>query len=197
MTAFYGKYRGTVVDNVDPEELGRLAVSVPQILGTAVAAWAMPSVPYAGPFVGFYMLPPIDANVWVEFEAGNINYPIWTGCFWNPGELPAEPAVPTTKILKTSSITVKLDDLDAEGGVTLIIMPPAVSEPISVKASSTGVALMVGETRVQITPEVIEMLLQPAAVSVGAAGVSLAHGAATVSLEDFTVSINEGAIEVT
>jgi hypothetical protein len=85
----FGKYRGKVEKNKDPEGLGRLLVSCPSVMGQETN-WAMPSVPYAGKSVGFFALPPVQTNVWVEFEGGNIDLPIWAGCFWNKGEVPAK-----------------------------------------------------------------------------------------------------------
>jgi uncharacterized protein involved in type VI secretion and phage assembly len=105
---FFGKYRGIVVDNDDPTQRGRLQVQVPAVLGE-VSVWAMPCVPYAGENVGFYSLPPKGSGVWVEFEAGDPSYAVWTGCFWADNELP-ETAGPDVKIWKTDSLIIRLDD---------------------------------------------------------------------------------------
>jgi uncharacterized protein involved in type VI secretion and phage assembly len=85
---YYGKYRGKVESNLDPLGLGRVQVSVPAVLGDATQAWAMPCVPYAGKGVGLFMVPPVGALAWVEFEAGDPDYPILAGCFWGQGEPP-------------------------------------------------------------------------------------------------------------
>ena len=82
MTAFFGKYRGTVVNNLDPMQRGRVQVSVPAVLGSGRLSWAEPCVPYAGDQVGLFAVPPVGANVWVEFEAGDPDHPILAGCFW-------------------------------------------------------------------------------------------------------------------
>ena len=105
---YFGKYRGTVSDNEDPTKRGRLMVKVPAVLGD-VEVWAMPCVPYAGEKVGFYSLPPTGSGVWVEFEAGDPSYAIWTGCFWADNELP-DSSGPDVKIWQTDSLTVRLDD---------------------------------------------------------------------------------------
>src|SRR5713101_3323975 len=105
---YFGKYRGTVKDNRDPTSRGRLKVNVPAVHGE-LEVWAMPCVPYAGKKVGFYSLPPKDSGVWVEFEAGDPSYAIWTGCFWADDELP-DPTGPDVKIWKTDSLTVRLND---------------------------------------------------------------------------------------
>jgi hypothetical protein len=76
---FYGKYRGVVVSNIDPQQLGRLMVKVPDVLGEDPCFWAMPASPVAGPQMGIYAVPPVNAGVWVEFEQGDPNYPIWSG----------------------------------------------------------------------------------------------------------------------
>ena len=75
-TKFYGKYRGKVINNVDPLNIGRLQVEVSDIASHIGLKWALPCVP-PGP----YLLPAVGANVWVEFEQGNLDYPVWVGCF--------------------------------------------------------------------------------------------------------------------
>lgn len=120
MTSYHGKYRGKVANNIDPLGLGRVQVEVPQVLGDGRLTWAMPCVPYAGPDVGFFFIPPNDAAIWVEFEGGDAEHPIWVGAFWEEaGDVPVSPAIPQTKVLKTDTITVTLDDLPGVGGVTI------------------------------------------------------------------------------
>jgi uncharacterized protein involved in type VI secretion and phage assembly len=111
---FYGKYRGVVIDNVDPEGRGRLQVSVPEVRGPNVVEWAMPSSPYAGDGVGFFALPPVKANVWVEYEGGNMRVPIWSGCFWERGQIDAADAVPDVMFLKTKAATLRIDSASGE-----------------------------------------------------------------------------------
>ncbi len=88
---YFGKYRGTVVNTLDPLRLARLQAVVPDVAGTAPTTWAMPSVPYAGPGAGIVAIPPVGAGVWIEFEQGDPDYPIWSGCWW--GAAPELPAV--------------------------------------------------------------------------------------------------------
>src|SRR5262249_1712794 len=109
MGRFWGKHRGEVTDNDDPQTMGRLKVKVPSVLGDT-ELWAMPCVPYAGDSVGFYVLPKAGAGVWVEFEGGDPSFPIWTGCYWRAGELPSEATAATIRLWKTEKSTVKLDD---------------------------------------------------------------------------------------
>lgn len=119
MNRYFGKYRGKVKNNVDPMFQGRIQVSVAAVLREGSMSWAMPCVPYAGSGVGFFAIPPMDANVWVEFEGGDPDYPIWSGCFWGTGEVPAAPAVAEIKMLKTDTCTLTLSDLPGVGGVTI------------------------------------------------------------------------------
>lgn len=117
--ALCGKHRGVVVENRDPQLLGRLRVQVPSVLGEA-APFALPAVPYAGPQVGFLALPPIGANVWVEFENCDIDRPIWTGCFWGAGEMPAPAAADVTaKVLKTDQVSLVVSDLPGSQGIVI------------------------------------------------------------------------------
>ena len=110
---FYGKYRGTVTNNTDPMRRGRLMVQVPAVMGET-AVWAMPCVPYAGDGVGFFALPDVGAGVWVEFEAGNVDHPIWAGCFWADGQIDSADAVATVKFFKTTALTIRIDDTTGE-----------------------------------------------------------------------------------
>src|SRR5262249_24084227 len=111
MSQLFGKYRGKVKNNIDPMQLGRGQVSVAGALGDGGVGWAMPCVPFAGPQVGFFASPPVGANIWVEFEGGSPDYPIWSGCFWGTGEVPATPAFAEVKVFKTSTCTITLSDL--------------------------------------------------------------------------------------
>ena len=110
----YGKYRGVVVDNQgDPANAGRIKVRVPEIHGDD-AAWAWPCVPYAGPQVGWFMMPPLNAGVWVEFEGGDPGKPIWVGCFWGSNELPSDAQAPDVRMLRTETAQIRVDDAAGE-----------------------------------------------------------------------------------
>ncbi len=85
MAAFFGKYRGIVTDTDDKRKLGRLRALVPDVLGDEECGWALPCSPLAGPKLGWFALPPVGAAVWIEFEQGDPDYPIWAGCFWAEG----------------------------------------------------------------------------------------------------------------
>src|SRR5437660_4254414 len=124
--------------------MGRVSTSVPSGLGNGPPLWAMPCVPYAGPGVGFFAVPPRGANIWVEFERGDLKHPIWTGCFWMPGEVPAKPPVAEVKVWKTDSITLTLNDLPGAGGFTLEVGPPAVAMPMKIVCNSQGIELSHG-----------------------------------------------------
>lgn len=107
---FLGKYRGQVTNNMDPLGQGRICAQVPAVFGDKETGWALPSVPYAGNNVGMYFIPPIGANVWIEFEQGNTDSPIWSGCFWGLNEAP-KPPLPQAKIIKTNFATITISDV--------------------------------------------------------------------------------------
>ena len=79
---YWGKYRGTVVNNLDPEQRGRIQAIVPAVTGLILSTWAMPCVPFAGKLEGFFVVPQIGAAVWMEYEDGDPDKPIWVGGFW-------------------------------------------------------------------------------------------------------------------
>lgn len=105
---YYGKYRGTVTD-VDADTL-RIKAKVPAVLGDQKSGWCMPCVPYAGPDVGVVFLPEEGAGVWIEFEGGDVSYPIWTGCYWREGEAPSDATATVKAIVTASGHTILLDD---------------------------------------------------------------------------------------
>jgi len=99
----YGKYRGTVSDNNDPRNQGRIRAKVPEILGDVACGWALPCTPYAADQMGMYAVPPVGAGVWMEFEGGDPSRPIWSGCWWAARKLPNDEsgtaATPDVKLL--------------------------------------------------------------------------------------------------
>ena len=140
---FYGKYRGMVLNNIDPMMTGRLMLQVPDVLGTMPSSWAMPCVPLAGPQMGIYVIPLIGSGVWVEFEGGNPDYPIWSGCFWGtaaevpPLALAGIPATPNIVLQTSGQSTIVLSDLPGPtGGIML--------------KSLTGASIIVNDTGIYI-----------------------------------------------
>lgn len=152
MSQFFGKYRGIVENNIDPQMMGRVQVSCPAVLGDGSLSWAMPCAPYAGNGVGMFFIPPNGANVWVEFEAGDPDYPIYAGGFWGLGEAPAVPGIPTTKMIKTDGISLKLDDLPGAGGLTLEVGPPVVPIPLTLTMTASGIEIKNSGASVALTP---------------------------------------------
>jgi uncharacterized protein involved in type VI secretion and phage assembly len=122
-TQFFGKYRGVVTDNQDPLQIGRIRARVPDVTGDQECGWAMPCFPFGGSGMGFFALPSVGAGVWIEFEHGDPDYPIWAGCWYGTlAELPPELLVPPYKkvLLKTEGGTsITLDDTPGLGGITL------------------------------------------------------------------------------
>jgi hypothetical protein len=116
-TQFFGKYRGVVEDINDPLFLGRVKATVPAVLGDVVSGWALPCAPYTGDGVGFYAIPPVGAGVWIEFEGGDPDYPIWVGGWWGDQQLPQEesgkPTRPPQKVFRSDrGLLLALDDDD-------------------------------------------------------------------------------------
>lgn len=119
---FFGKFRGTVSDNQDPSSLGRIKARVPQVLQDVETGWATPALPYSGNGVGVYTIPAVGAGVWIEFEAGDVSHPIWTGCWWGDNQLPKDETgsatTPDRKIIRTEQgLLLSLDD----GGKTIAL----------------------------------------------------------------------------
>jgi uncharacterized protein involved in type VI secretion and phage assembly len=165
-TRYYGKYRGTVANNVDPLRQGRLQVQVPDVFGDApLSTWAMPCFPVAGPQMGQYVIPLVGAGVWVEFEQGDKNYPIWTGCWYgSSAEVPAvaltgSPTAPNMVLQTQGQRTIVLSDLPGDG-ITL--------------RTATGAMLVINDSGILITN----------------------GQGASISLNGNTVTVNQGALVV-
>jgi uncharacterized protein involved in type VI secretion and phage assembly len=164
---YLGKYRAVVVNTNDPLRLGRIQAIVPDLSNDKPSSWAMPCVPLAGPHMGLYGLPPVGAQVWIEFEAGDPDRPIWVGGFWqSAGELPAVAgaAAPTAGpiILQTAqknSMTLS-DQAGPGGGIVL--------------TSASG-----------------------ASIAVSDAGIFISNGkGASIALVGPSVIVNNGALEI-
>jgi uncharacterized protein involved in type VI secretion and phage assembly len=140
---FYGKYRGTVINNIDPMLIGRVQVIVPDVTNVVPSSWAMPCAPVAGIQHGQFAVPPIGTAVWVEFEQGDPDYPIWAGCFWGTGaEVPAlarivPPPVPGITLQTVLQNGIVISDVPGPtGGIML--------------KSTTGATLIVNDTGIYI-----------------------------------------------
>jgi uncharacterized protein involved in type VI secretion and phage assembly len=167
MPQHFGKYRGMVLNNIDPMQIGRIQVQVPDVLGPTISSWAMPCVPIAGSQMGTYVVPLIGAGVWVEFEGGNPDHPIWSGCFWgSAAEVPALaltgiPASPNIVLQTTGQNSIVVSDLPGPtGGIML--------------KSAAGATIIVNDT-----------------------GIYIQNGqGASLTLTGPTVTVNNGALTV-
>lgn len=164
---YYGKYRGTVVNNIDPMQKGRIQVQVPDVTAMSPSSWAMPCFPFTGLQTGQWCLPTIGAGVWVEYEQGDADKPIWTGGFYGSvAEVPAL-AVAATPGLSTFIVqtllqnTLAISDVPGTGGILL--------------KSMTGAILQINETGILI---------------------SNGQGA-VISMTGPTVDVNVGALTIT
>ncbi len=125
MSRFLGKYTGVVTDNADPLMIGRLRALVPDVTGDSESGWAVPCAPFGGSSMGFFAVPAVGARVWIEFEHGDPDYPIWAGCFWTdvsqmPPTLLAPPPPFNKVMLRTEAgHSILLDDTPGIGGITL------------------------------------------------------------------------------
>ncbi len=140
---YYGVYRGTVVNNIDPLQIGRIMALVPDVNGITPTTWAMPCVPIAGKQMGVFIVPQIGSGVWLQFEAGDPDHPIWIGGWWgNVAEVPAlalagVPGDPNIVIQSMLQNAIVVSDLPGPtGGIML--------------KSTTGATIIVNDTGIYI-----------------------------------------------
>ena len=152
---FYGKYRGTVMNNIDPMQMGRIQAIVPDVLGPIPTSFAMPCLPITGKQMGTFMLPQIGSGVWIEFEQGNPDYPIWTGGYWGiAAELPlaalaGNPAAPSLIFQSTLQNAVMISDLPPTPPPP--VMPPVPTTGGIILRSTTGASIVVNDAGIFIS----------------------------------------------
>jgi uncharacterized protein involved in type VI secretion and phage assembly len=164
---YYGVYRATVVNNLDPLQIGRIMAMVPDVSNLVPSTWAMPCIPFAGKQMGAFMVPQIGSGVWIQYEGGDPDYPVWTGGWWGDvAEVPALalagiPGDPNIVIQTTLQNAVVVSDLPGPtGGIML--------------KSTTGATIIVNDT-----------------------GIYIQNGkGASIVMTGPTVTINEGALVV-
>jgi Type VI secretion system/phage-baseplate injector OB domain len=165
---YYGKYRGTVINNIDPMRLGRIQVQVPDVHGVVPSTWAMPCVVSSGIQNGMLWVPMIGAGVWVEFEQGNSDYPIWVGGWWGSA---AE--VPALSQIAPPGVSALVIQTALQNGV-LVSDVPGPTGGIMLK-SPLGASIIVNDT-----------------------GIYIQNGkGASITLVGPTVTVNTGALVVT
>lgn len=170
-TRFYGKYRGLVSDISDPEKIGRIKAKVPSVFGEEESPWAMPCAPFAGPKHGLVLLPEVNDGVWIEFEAGDLSSPIWSGCWWARDQVP-KPQGDTIRLLATKADHQILIDEDAD---EIKLVHPGGAE---VKLGSSEISLKLGNCEIKISSS--EVNINNGMVKVTTAGASLVNDALKV-----------------
>jgi hypothetical protein len=198
----WGKYRGKVIDTADPMVSGRLLCSVAALPGMLLN-WAMPAVPYASVGgQGFFALPIEGSDVWIEFEQGDPDKPIWSGGYWELGEEPVmpeiDPAMPELiNVLRSKFSTLLFNDTPGEGGVTLSATGAVAPVAVTMTMNEVGLTITCGDLSFSMNPEVgitltagdTTMVLTPEAVTVETPAVE-------VTAEE-SVAVETGAVEVT
>jgi Type VI secretion system/phage-baseplate injector OB domain len=144
---YFGKYRGTVVNNVDPMQMGRIQALVPDVLGDLLSSWAMPALSVGGMQNGMFAVPIVGSGVWIEFEQGDSDYPIWTGCFFgSAAEVPpmarkVPPGVPGITLQTPGQNGLTISDLHGPtGGVLIQTLGGA-----SISISDVGITITNGQ----------------------------------------------------
>ena len=169
-STYYGKYRGIVTDVDDPNNQLRIRATVPAVLGEHACGWAMPAAPFAGDGHGMVMLPKVGSGVWIEFEAGRLDSPIWSGAWWADGERPDPQGAGVRVIVSEKGHKLILDDENDE----VKLVHGSGSE---IKLSGDEIVLSCGSCEIKIANDNIS--LNNGQIKIGLAGVSLVNGAMT------------------
>lgn len=169
-SSYFGKYRGIVTDVDDPNNQCRIRATVAAVLGEQACGWALPAAPFAGDGHGMVMLPKVGSGVWIEFEAGQLDNPIWSGAWWAGGQRPDPQGAAVRVIVSEKGHKLILDD-DADEVKLVHGSGP------EIKMTATEIVLTCGACEIKISNENIS--LNNGLIKVGLAGVSLVNGAMT------------------
>jgi len=167
-SSYFGKYRGIVTDVDDPNNQLRIRATVPAVLGEHACGWALPAAPFAGDGHGMVMLPKVGSGVWIEFEAGRLDNPIWSGAWWASGQRPGPQGAAVRVIVSEHGHKVILDDEADE----LKLVHGSGPE---IKLTATEIVLVCGACEIKISNDNIS--LNSGQIKIGLAGVSLVNGA--------------------
>jgi hypothetical protein len=191
---FFGKYRGKVTSVKDELYLGRIQIEVPAILGTGKLSWAMPCVPYAGVDIGLFTVPPVGSNIWVEFEGGDPDYPIWSGCFWGEGELPKVAKVEKpdqVQVFRTHGITFTLSNLGENKGLSIEVESPVVERKLKMVFNKDGIEINnKDETTIKVKADIIELKNKAnSTVTITANNIELKESSVKVNLTESAIDL--------
>jgi uncharacterized protein involved in type VI secretion and phage assembly len=189
-TKYFGKYRGTISSNDDPCKLGRVRAIIPAVFGDKESGWALPCAFLGGEKVGFLCIPPVGAEIWVEFEAGNCDVPIWSGCFWTENNMLKAESV-DIRILKTAFATITLNDTSEEKGITIE------TSNVKIVLDKNGIELSNKGPKIILDKNGIELSNETSKVVLDKNGIELSNKSQKIQLGSSNVSINNGALEVT
>lgn len=175
---FYGKYRGTVYNNIDPNGMGRVQVIVPAVAPTPLLHWATLCTPISGLQNGMYAVPPIGSGVWIEFEAGDTDYPICSGGFWgSSAEVPrlgknAQKPLINSVALQTTT----------QNGITISDFPTGDSGGVQITTIfGAKISITLGQITISNGPGMASIEMRGPTISINApGGVSINNGALSV-----------------
>jgi hypothetical protein len=170
---FFGKHRGTVTDITDPDNMGRIMALVPSVMGEVPVGWALPAFPFTGDACGHVMLPAVGAMVWIEFEAGHLDFPIWSGGFFLSGQRPSPDTHGAHVIVTQGGHKLVLDD---DGGNVVVEH----SGGAKIEMTLTGITLSIGASKLEMSLTAISF--NEGVVKIGPAGVSLVNGAMSLGV---------------
>jgi type VI secretion system (T6SS) baseplate-like injector VgrG len=160
---YLGKYRGSVFNNIDPENRGRIQAFVPDVLGLTPSTYALPAQPVAGRQSGMFCVPELNAAVWIEFEQGDPDYPIWTGCFWgSAAEVPlmglaSVPVSPNIVLESSGHNSLTLSSTAANG---IILSAGPVGAGPSIAITSAGILIKFGTSVISLSATGIDIVGQ-------------------------------------
>jgi len=145
---YWGKYRGVVVNNLDPEQRGRIQAIVPAVTGVIPSNWALPCVPVAGIAEGFFCVPPLAASIWMEYEDGDLDKPIWVGGFWTQGaQVPTAASVPPA-IPPGQNIVIQTT---LQNSIAISDSAPTPATGGIILKSTTGASIIVNDSGIYIS----------------------------------------------
>jgi uncharacterized protein involved in type VI secretion and phage assembly len=122
----YGVTVGVVTNNLDPDNMGRVKLKFPALMGDVESCWARLASPGAGKERGMQFVPEVNDEVLVAFEHGHIDYPYVIGGLWNgkektPQQPPSDNGKVEQRIIKTrEGHLIRFNDKSGEQKIEII-----------------------------------------------------------------------------
>lgn len=133
-----GVLRAIVRDTRDPENLGRVRLSIPTFDPNYLTGWVPIASPMTGGSRGFFYSPEVGDEALLAFDNGQIDHPYVIGFLYNGQQKPPETERKNRVILTPGGNTLRFEDKD---GAKKVILKTAVGYVLEMDEEAKKISL--------------------------------------------------------